>query len=188
MASPEVPANRFSTAADDRGVRSRARKQGRARWHKKVGLTRRALTLVNPKDPRQPLQLPSGEASKRVMRWKVPHEGPVTDADLPKTDKQRHTIPTSEMPSLASLGSLAGPPLGIACSSESSWPPLNLHLLRGLGPAGKNVFPFVVRLCLGLLADCLLFSQNCRLRHLKCEYELAYLEVVNVLIRCPDRR
>lgn len=48
--------------------------------------------------PRQPLQLSSGEAPERVMRWKVPHEGPVTDADLPKTDKQRHTIPTQKCP------------------------------------------------------------------------------------------
>lgn len=81
------------------------------------------------------------------MRWKVPHEGPVTDADLPKTDKQRHTIPTQKMPSLAPLGSLAGPSLGIliACSSETSWPLLNLRPLRGLGPAGKNVFPFMLR-------------------------------------------
>ena len=44
-----VPANRLPIAADDRGVRNRASSRDRARWHKKIGLTRRGLNLVNPK-------------------------------------------------------------------------------------------------------------------------------------------
>jgi hypothetical protein len=74
----------------------------------------------------------------------------------------------------------------LPASSQTSWPLLNLRLLRGLGPAGKNVFPFMLREVWLTVAR--LFSQNCRLRHLKCEYELDFLEVVNVLTCCPLRR
>ena len=160
MATLEVPANRFPTAADDRGVRNRARGGGRARWHKKIGLTRRGLNLVNPKIQDSHSSHYSFQVGKRqdgscVGKYRTKVPSPTQTCQRPTNRGIQFRL--RKCPRSPRWVPFAGPPLGIpiACSSETSWPLLNLRPLRGLGPAGKNVFPFVCALGHELTVYCL---------------------------------